>query len=144
MAVKNIINCIAILKLLLIHLSCSQGGVAENELSVVQYTGIAFSESEVKEKWSVRTFGRSVLLVEILTGRDGNILVIRLENTGETLPLLDSMWYGPEEGGQGIDVIKGRLEIQSWNLEHVISGVVRAELPIDSTLHKRFWVRMGP
>jgi|GEM_PF-6691931 len=130
--------------LAIIPISCSLVG-GEKNLSVVEYSGPAFTEVDVYESWDIGITGTKITLKEIPrdSERAGDVLVLTIEGTPQGLPVFKDLWYGPIEGGYGIKIDSGRLEIQSWDLESVISGAVATQLPTGGKVYMRFWVTMN-
>ena len=114
-------------------------------LEVVRYSGPPITESEVYDQWTLRIEGDTFVLRELKMESDPerNVgLALTLKNNQDFLPILEDVWYGPLEGGIGRRVTVARLEVQSWDVDALLSGVVRAELPTGGVAYKYFWVNL--
>lgn len=138
------IKCVFVALVSIVLSSCSFGD-NDNLLLVTSYSGEAFSESDVYESWILSVEGKKYTLrenVEVIYREGVPGIVVSIEDRDAGLPLLLDVWYGPTNGGLGTKAVTGKLEIQSWESEGVISGVIDADFGVYGHHIKRFWIRI--
>ena len=131
------------LSVILLAWFCSGCSVFEEgrDYSVVPYEGPAFSEADVYGDWALIISSNTYTITGTTNDPDyDNKLVVDLEYTGGDFPSLEDMWFGPTQGGLGAAIKKGRLEVQSWEAEGVLSGVFEYRLSTGGWANARFWI----
>ena len=128
---------------------CSAVGGADPEYTVVPYEGEAFDQSGVIVTWVVEVDGNRLILRETSENLPDDVddqaqfLRVTVENIDNELPDLVDVWMGPEGGGVGTKAKKSRLEVQSWDVEGEISGVLVSDIGSTVNVHSRFWIDLS-
>lgn len=115
------------------------------DLRVEDYEGADFSADEVEGIWSVDIAApdETLTLGPAHINGDSMALVMILQDVPGDLPSLEDAWYGPHGGGVGTPARKATVEIHTWDLQHVISGVVNARLPNGMRIRRTFWIEVA-
>lgn len=119
--------------------------VIDVELRVEDYDGPDLSADDVDGLWSADVAAPTVTLTLGPThiNRDSMAIVMTLEDVPGALPSLEDIWHGPLGGGVGTRIRKATVEVHSWDLDHLISGVVNARLPNGLRMRSTFWVEVA-
>ncbi len=117
----------------------------DDSLGVTNYEGPAIIGEFVQGVWSATIDGEEVTLRQNFPDRPEGTLSFRitLRNLDDGLPTLVDVWHGPQGGGIGIRIRKAAVEIESWDVEALVSGTIEGRLQHGSITKEAFRVELG-